>query len=50
MNRAKDGLEIVAIPASGCDPVTGVCHIGPADGAEADDQNAAGDAPGTAQR
>ncbi|WP_162834425.1 hypothetical protein [Amycolatopsis circi] len=32
MSAAKDGLQIVAAPASGwCEPDTGACHLGPAD-------------------
>ncbi|NGO43044.1 hypothetical protein [Streptomyces ureilyticus] len=49
MSKAKDGLQIVAAPASGwCDPHTGVCHIDTADeaaSAEANNEDAAGDVP-----
>lgn len=49
MSKAKDGLQIVAAPASGwCDPNTGVCHIDTADeaaSAEANNEDAAGDVP-----
>lgn len=54
MSRAKDGLEIVAVPSSGwCDPATGTCSIDADDGAstvEASNENPAGDVPDAAQR
>jgi hypothetical protein len=49
MSGAKDGLQIVAAPASGwCEPDTGVCHIDTADeaaSAEANNEDAASDVP-----
>jgi hypothetical protein len=49
MSGAKDGLQIVAAPASGwCEPDTGVCHIDTTDeaaSAEANNEDAAGDVP-----
>jgi hypothetical protein len=40
MSGAKDGLQIVAAPASGwCEPDTGVCHIDTADEASSAEAN-----------
>ena len=54
MNRAKDGLQIVATPASGwCEPDAGMCHIDTADEAaspEANNEDAAGDVPDATER
>jgi hypothetical protein len=54
MNKAKSGLHVVAAPAGGwCDPATGACHDEAADEAatvEANNENAAGDAPRSDER
>ncbi|WP_158578415.1 hypothetical protein [Spongiactinospora rosea] len=54
MSGARDGIQIVVDPAGGwCEPATGVCHMDTADevpSAEADNEDAAGDAPAATER